>query len=489
MRGRLLLKLMAAMVAVLLIGGIVSAAVIGLTTRNAFRSLVQESDVALSENMAPLFEEYYRRNGSWKDIEDILEEPGLMLLLGRRYGQGMMERGMGMRMRPGDEVDRKPAPLPARLLLRDREGDTLLYYPPTPIHGNGEAVDKAPAEKKSQEAGTELRVNGDVVGYLFVGSMIEPALGPIQQTFLVNVRRSIALSTLISLLFAVGFAALIFRNLVAPLQALTEATNMLSRGNYNIGLDTERRDEIGVLSRSFRDMALELQRADEWKRRVIADSAHELRTPVALLQGNLEMIRDGVYPADAQHIESLYEETLLLSRLVGELRTLADAETGSSSYEFANFSLERLMQHLVQSFRGESGAKNIRIRLETKSTPGNIYGDRRKLEQAFSNIISNALGYSPEGGDIRIELERQEEMLLIAVEDSGDGIPEEDREKVFERFYRTDKARNRATGGSGLGLAVAREIVEAHAGQIEAKSPKQLPGARIEVLLGADKGS
>jgi signal transduction histidine kinase len=230
-------------------------------------------------------------------------------------------------------------------------------------------------------------------------------------------------------------------------------------------------------------MVVSLKEADEWKRRLIADSAHELRTPVSLLQGNLEMIREGIYPADKEHIDSLYEETLLLSRLVGELRDLADAQEGRKSYSFETCSLRELVAQILRSFRAQTEERQIEVKMEVVSGECAVFGDCRKLSQAFSNIVSNAVRYSPLNGSIKVTVGEDEAKVEVAVEDSGEGIEPEEREKIFERFYRTDRARNRATGGSGLGLAVSKEILEVHGGRIYAEEARVLSGARILVQL------
>ena len=469
MKSRLLVKLIASMGLVVILGGAVSAFTIGFSTKRAFRSLVRENDIGLSRTLAGAFEDYYRREGDWSGVERLLRSPGAMMQLDgamqRQNMHGSMMPRMGRSDRPGA----------TQLLLSDEEGEVIAR---TSDDFSSEKIGKS-----ELGGGTPLVVEGERVGYLFIGSMLNPVLGPFQRAYLFNVYRSIVLSTLLVALVAIAVAALLFRHIISPLRELSRATAMMRGGNYEVDVATERSDEIGVLSNSFQEMAVSLKEADEWKRRLIADSAHELRTPVSLLQGNLEMIREGIYPADETHIEGLYEETLLLSRLVGELRDLADAEAGKRSYTFEAFSLRTLITQLIHSFRAESEAKRLDLKMEATSGEFEVFADRHKLSQAFSNIISNALRYSPEQGTVKLSLFENDRFVEAAVEDSGAGIEPQEREKIFERFYRTDSARNRATGGSGLGLAVSKEILEAHGGRISAENPRELNGARILVQL------
>ncbi|MFO7848316.1 MAG: ATP-binding protein [Spirochaetia bacterium] len=469
MRGRLLVKLLAAMGVVVLIGSLASAIIIGITTQKAFKALVRENDRALSQTIASSFEEYYRQNGRWEDVEKLLEDSGSLLHSPRRMmgsGTGMMGQNGRMPMQErGSEEN------PFRIVLTDEDGTVV-------AHSLDNFSRKTVGDQVLQE-GTPLVVDGRTAGYLFVGTMVEPAFGPFQRQFISNVYRSIALSTLLVAFVAIGAAALVFRNIIHPLESLTEATKQMSRGDYAINIDTTRTDEIGKLSNSFHSMAEALREADEWKRRLITDSAHELRTPVALLQGNLEMMREGVYPADNEHLDRLYEETLLLARLVSELRTLADAEAGSSSYDFRRMSLGEVVSHLVAAFRVEASSKNIHLKLDTRGEDFTVYGDRYKLEQAVSNIFSNALRYTPKDGTVIVELFKEDKTICTALEDSGPGIAVEERDKVFERFYRTDLGRNRSDGGSGLGLPVAQQIVKMHGGDIRIEEPIKLTGARF----------
>ena len=479
MKRRLLLKLLAAMAAVVLLGGITSALIIGVSTQKAFRNLVRENDVILSNAAASVFERYYVENGGWQGIDRLIAEtggmPSMMGMYGHMPGAGEM-MGRGRMMSPGRRVPdgqqgRSVTPGPHSIVLTDESGNVLAHTLPD------FARDKV--GQNTLETGTSLWAGGKRIGYLFLGSMIEPAFGPFKYRFLADIYRSIAASTLLLVLVATGISALVFRHIMKPLNQLTHATERMSRGEYEVEVDVRRNDEIGTLSRSFFTMADSLRKTDEWKRRLIADSAHELRTPVALLQGNLEMMREGIYPADSEHLDRLYEETQLLSRLVAELRTLADAEAGAASYDFQTVDLKELLERTVSMFGVEAGRMGVEINLRAGDGSLEIRGDRMKIEQAVMNVISNALKHSPEGSRIGIELFEEGEKRCIAVEDSGPGIPEDEREKVFDRFYRTDRSRNRADGGSGLGLAVSREIMKMHGGTVEVREPEKLSGARL----------
>jgi len=508
MKRPLLVKLISAMGALVLISGLTSSLIIGLNTKKAFRSLIRENDVILSRAFSTAFKEYYHINGSWKGISEIINDSevlwfGMKSMSSDRsysmHGQSVMGPSIKMVLTDGN----------GRLITHTLEEDPPLEIPESLLYEGGRTtIDKieenknvpSKVSKEVLEDGTPIVVdNGNIVGYLFVGSMAETFFGQFKSKFLSGVFQSIIISTLFVALVAIGIASIIFRNIMKPLEGLKDATKKMSRGNYQVETGIKRKDELGVLAKSFETMASELKKADEWKKRLIIDSAHELRTPVALLQGNLEMMREGVYPADEEHLDRLYEETLMLSKLVAELRELADAESVETSLNFEIVDVHAILSNLIDSYQAAALSKSVIIDFDLRnatqesteqlSESFKIYGTKHKLKQALSNIFSNAMRYTTEGGKIHVELELDDNHVCIAIEDTGKGIPVDEREKIFERFYRTDVARNRATGGLGLGLSVAKKIVEAHKGDISAKDPKQLNGSRFEVNIPAAENS
>ncbi|HKK66214.1 MAG TPA: ATP-binding protein, partial [Clostridia bacterium] len=338
---------------------------------------------------------------------------------------------------------------------------------------------------RALDKGIALFHDGKKVGYLFVGSMIEPAFGPFQQAFLMNVYRSILTASLIvGIIFPLVGIFLMRRHITHPLQQLSEAARGIAVGNYNLPIDNTRADEIGDLFNSFQQMAAKLSAADQWKRKLIADSAHELRTPVSVLQGNLEMMLEGVYPLNRERINGLYGETLLLKRLVQELQELSHAESASTVYNFSVTDIAALLHSVIENFRTSAAAKKIELQFKNSNEPVEVYADRDKLRQVITNVLKNAVRYTPEDGVIQVELSRQlSGTAMCSIEDSGGGIPVEEREKVFERFYRIQQDRNRSSGGSGLGLAIVHEIVLKHDGKAYFEDPKVLQGARLVLEL------
>jgi signal transduction histidine kinase len=204
-----------------------------------------------------------------------------------------------------------------------------------------------------------------------------------------------------------------------------------------------------------------------------ADIAHELRTPLSVIQGNLEAVLDGVYPPDAEHIQPALDQAQLLARLVEDLRTLALAEAGQLSLDRQPTDVAELVKRVVASFEPKAADRRVTLSVDAPSSLPRIRADGQRIAQVLTNLLGNALRYTPQAGRADVRLSAQPESILITVSDNGPGIAAEDLPHIFDRFYRADKSRSRdprSGGGSGLGLAIARSIVEAHGGRIWAES-------------------
>jgi signal transduction histidine kinase len=229
--------------------------------------------------------------------------------------------------------------------------------------------------------------------------------------------------------------------------------------------------ELIEVASAFNDMAATLEQAEQLRRNLVADVAHELRTPLTVLQGNLRAILDEVYPLDKAEVARLYEQTRLLSRLVNDLHELAQAEARQLPLNLQETDLAHLVSATVDTFRPAAEAKGVGLEAGLPASPALAQVDAARLSQVLHNLLANALRHTPPGGTITLRAEAGTEAVCLTVADSGEGIPAEHLPHIFDRFYRTDPARSRDQGGAGLGLAIARAIVEAHAGQIEAASP------------------
>ncbi len=274
-------------------------------------------------------------------------------------------------------------------------------------------------------------------------------------------------------LLVLGLAMRVTRGVTAPLADVMAAADAVAEGDLSVRVPTYGSGEFGRLARSFNRMTEELERAARQRRNLTADVAHELRTPVHIIQGKLEGVLDGVYEPTVEHIVATLEETRLLARLVDDLRILSLAEAGQLPLVREPIDLVELLTDVQTSFSGQAEAAGVDLRVKVNSdlSTTRIMADVGRLDQVLGNLTANALRHTPPGGSISLKAERIPAGARITVRDTGEGIPPEDLPYAFDRFWRGDRSRSSAGGaGSGLGLAIARQLVQAHGGQIGVES-------------------
>jgi signal transduction histidine kinase len=277
-----------------------------------------------------------------------------------------------------------------------------------------------------------------------------------------------------------GLGGIPLRRLIVPLDDLLKAADRVGRGDYSVRVQEKGPREVRSLARAFNNMASRLHITDEQRRELLADVTHELRTPLTVVQGNLEGMLDGVYPADEANLRSLLEETTILARLVEDLRTLVLAESGALQLKKEPTDLSMLIRDTLAAFQAQADSTGVSLTGETADDLPWLELDPGRIRQVFSNLVANALRYTPAGGAIGVRYWQVEKQAQLEVQDSGPGIPADELTHVFERFYKSADS-----GGMGLGLAIARHLVEAHGGTIIAESaPGQGTTMRITLPLG-----
>ena len=272
----------------------------------------------------------------------------------------------------------------------------------------------------------------------------------------------------ILLVFAVGWGARGLRRISRPLDELVDASSKVADGDYSVRVEERGPPEVYSLLRGFNSMAERLQINDQQRRNMLADISHELRTPITVIQGNVEGILDGLYPADEARLKSIIEETQILSRLVDDLRTLALAESGALHLKREPTDLAELIRDTVSNFETQATEKDIQVRMSLDGA-AEIDIDPQRVREVLTNLLLNALRYTPRDGEIHIRSteagESVDRNVTISIEDNGPGIEPHVLPHVFERFYKSSDS-----GGMGLGLSIAKYLVEAHGGNIWAES-------------------
>ncbi|MBQ2633755.1 MAG: HAMP domain-containing protein [Oscillospiraceae bacterium] len=289
--------------------------------------------------------------------------------------------------------------------------------------------------------------------------------------------RAIAVGLLISSLLGM----LLAKTVVTPIQHLTRAAEKVAAGDFSEKVENETADEIGVLARTFNDMADQLEtnieslkNAERTRREFVANVSHELRTPVTSIRSYAETLGDAAGTLDGEterrFLEVIVSESDRLSKIVQDLLLLSRFDAGNLRFDYQQFSFEKSVRSVFDAQLLEAQRRGHDFRLEVRDDLPDIRGDRSRIEQVLINMVSNAIKYTPDGGCIRMTAGAAGDRVFCTVTDNGVGIPQEDQSRVFERFYRVDKARSRESGGTGLGLSIAYEIVERHDGRLELQS-------------------
>lgn len=267
------------------------------------------------------------------------------------------------------------------------------------------------------------------------------------------------------------------RRVFSPLDDLVEAAERVADGDYSVHVLERGPAAVSSLVRAFNNMASHLNRTQINRRDLLADVTHEMRTPLTVIQGNLEGMLDGVYPADAINLRALLDETTLLSRVMDDLRTLALAESGGLQLKREATDLDALIRDTTAAFQAQAGAQAVHISVDIAANTPALNVDPGRIRQVLANLLTNALRYTPSGGSVRLRCGVVDDRVVIKVEDSGAGIASEDLAHVFERFYRSSDS-----GGMGLGLAIAKHLVESHGGTLTAISGPGR-GTTMEIAL------
>ncbi len=363
------------------------------------------------------------------------------------------------------------APHQAGIILADGQGRVL--YDAKPI-ATGQLLSTDERAKALL-----LEIDGQTIGYLGMRPGSDPPPPGSERFLLDQLLRFLVLAAIVGGPSAIIAGILMSRNLTAPLNRLAEAARGIgacaATGNarsFGCQVESAGTTEMTEVAQAFNEMVDGLQRGETLRRNLMADVAHELRTPLSVLQGSLQAILDDVYPLSKEEITRLYDQTRHLGHLVNDLHQLAQAEAGQLRLNRQPIDLTALAQDVTAAFEPVAEAEGVTLKVDVPDNLTPVNADSARLTQVLYNLMSNALRHTPSGGEIMLHGGRDRTCgnIWLAVQDSGDGISAEHLPHVFERFYRADPARGRDTGGAGLGLAVVRAIVEEHGGEVTAAS-------------------
>lgn len=303
------------------------------------------------------------------------------------------------------------------------------------------------------------------------------------------VNESLVFSAVASSVAAIIVSLFVSRQVVAPIRRVMIASQRIAEGNYSErvqipgGTNREALDELAQLSVSFNQMALKLEQGETLRKQLIGDIAHELRTPLSTIKGFMEGLMDGILPASAETYLQVHQETERLQRLVDDLQDLNRVEAGVILLNLEENSIKDLVGNTQKRLIRQFDEKGVSIELNIPEDLPMVSVDRDRMGQVFINIVGNSLQYTPAGGNVMISAKQQNNKVMIIVTDTGIGISSEDLPQIFTRFFRVDKSRSRAGGGSGIGLTISKHLVEAHGGEIWAESAGAGKGSKFTISL------
>ncbi len=456
---RLWARLTLAFALVILVTVTAIALLADLTAGQAFRQYLSFGDIARFQNLVERLGEYHQVQGNWEGVDRLLSQVRIV-----------------PSSLPAPMMDGRPGTLAwlderIRLVLADADG-RVVYDSEQDRRGRK-------LTRAERAAAQDVLAEDQMVGQLVISRPVQSAiLGPLERAFVARLRRLLVFGGLLAgalgLLLGLAFS----RNLTAPLQRLATAARAVARRDFSQRVRVEGSDEMAEVARSFNEMTATLEKSEQQRRNLVADVAHELRTPLSVVQGNLRAILDDVYPLEKTEISRLYDETRLLSRLVDDLRELALADAGQLRLNPQPTDASLVIHTMIDNLSLVAEAQEITLEVQLPEDPPAVQVDPDRLAQVLRNLLVNALRHTPSGGTVTVAAHSVGSSLQVSVVDTGDGIASDDLPHVFERFWRADPARahpgqagsERWSRRSGLGLSVAQSLIEAMGGHIWAES-------------------
>ncbi|MGG0718236.1 ATP-binding protein [Robertmurraya massiliosenegalensis] len=439
-------KLIIAFILIVLLMGISQSIFVQSSIRTTFQNYLDQHTNNFLLRMEQTLEQYYEETGSWNKAQELF----LNYDSTKEQGHGMMRRAMFMNMSTPN----------SDLLLLDLNGVII-------GDSTGERIGLDGTDISGKKVA--LSVNGEKKGTLV---LYQNKLQNLEKEFLQSSNKAIIISGLLATIVAAVFSLFILRKISEPLKVLMIGIKQLASGKRTTKVHIKSTDEFYELGEAFNDMAQKIQQNEEKRRAIVADVAHELRTPLAILQGKLELMQEGVSAPTEGNILELSDEVYRLSRLVNDIQQLSLAEAGKLPLNIQSVDISGMIKRISHHFQVLADEKDIELKYNKNQEERLLQIDADRMTQVIVNLVGNALRHTPENGIVEISTLQKENWFLIKVADSGQGIPEDVLPHIFDRFYKRDTSRTRNESGTGLGLSIAKGFVKAHGGFITVESEK-----------------
>ena len=415
--------------------------------------------------IAPILQSYYATTGSWDNVGKLLIGEVEFAIESRSNIRG----GLG---RVGINTYRRMGPLNIPLFLRGQrliltnEKEFVIFDSSKKNSlGENELTLNNKITEKLKLSSFEMYHENQFIGFLFIGKAFEST---IEKGFVNRFNTWLIITAFTSSAFAIIIGLILSRRITAPMRNLIKATERFSLGQFEQKIENEGPDELGQLTKSFNTMAEQLELNENQRRRLFADIAHELRTPLAVIQATIEGMAEGVIETNQKEMVRALDQTKTLNRIVEDLRLLSLAESKQLELKKDHINIGQLVTEVIEDLTPISEESECKLIFNTPSQT-TVFIDQYRIKQVLSNLIINALK-QVNCETIEINTSNDDEFCIVSVTDSGSGISEEDQKHIFDRFYRVDESRSRTSGGTGLGLAIVKSLIEAHNGKIYVKS-------------------
>ena len=442
-----------------------------------FLEYVNRIERETQQNFIAALANEYRQHGSWDFIED--NDRYLRELYFRSFLQSEAAR---KRLGP-DAVpfDARPAPRAGRAKKLFKPRVAVLDEDKRVLAGARHIMKPHPDTGRRSDL-LPITSDGRTIGYLAVTPRV--ALSDVHDLrFSRHLERTFLFIAVLMVAMSLALALPLARRLVKPVKDITRATRELAAGNYAVRAIPRGNDELGALARHFNTLAETLKRNETARQQWIADISHELRTPISILRGEIEALQDGVREYSPERVGALHQEVVNMGRLVDDLYELSLSDIGALDYRKQELSPALVMDECLKNYADRFAGKNIKVSCVNRLRATDlVFADASRLQQLFNNLLGNSLNYTDENGSLEVELEASYGAVRITLEDSAPAVPAADLGRLFERLFRVEASRNRARGGNGLGLAICKNIIEAHDGSISA-APSALGGLKILMEL------
>ena len=458
-------KLTLAFLVVSVLGTILVALIVNWQTQRQFGDFVDELFQDQLNNLSDQLTAYYQEHETWDGVEAtifVIQPPAPDTAPETGSAPDLEIGRPGPGSAPDPKAERREPGFPVTLV----DGEQRIVF-------GGRRYQ--PGEKLSPnllEDGLPIEVDGETVGWVMFDSFEDRRGdfgGSPEENFLADLNRTTMLTAVGAAILALALGIVLARTISHPISELKTATQRVAQGDLGHQVTVRSPDEIGQLAVSFNQMSADLAHSNDLRRQMTADIAHDLRTPLSVIQGYSEALDEGKLPGSTEIYSAIHKQVKHLNRLVADLRTLSLADAHQLPLHPMDVAPRDLLEHCVLSFVHQAEQQQVSFHLDIPDNLPEIEVDPDRLVQVLGNLISNALRHTPRDGDIRVSAARINQQLVFQIQDSGAGISPKDLPHVFDRFYRADKSRPE-TGESGLGLAIARSIVEAHNGRIAVTS-------------------